>query len=150
MPVHVAGLTVLLILVYGVVYQYFVFKFGKKGASAFTGFAFVFVFVPLMIAGMLKSMTPLNQGFVERDPVAEWLLSITPAAHFGNWLGRSDEKLHLAPVIMLYVAFLLCFWVVLRRSLHQLEMEVDGKLATMGVVRHNSPLPVRERGVNGS
>src|SRR5207302_4410520 len=86
MPIIVARQLVLLILAYGTTYQFFVFQLGRKGTAAFSGLVFVAVFGPLMAAGMLASMAGMHRPLGQHEPLSEWLLSITPAAHFAVWV----------------------------------------------------------------
>ncbi len=110
--------TTLLVLSFGTVYQWFVSVAGRAGRGAFTTLVAILV-APFHILGY----------YYHND----FLLALTPSAHFGAWLGGGSPP-NLVPLVLLYGLILLGSGTLLRQRMRHAEKIVDGKLANMGVL----------------
>jgi hypothetical protein len=133
---QVAGLTVLLILALGTLYQWCLFL-GRRGYNLFALLVVILVVVPHFVGGTMKANRPNEAAW----PWVDWLLSVTPSAHYVLWLGPWDESLALAPVIILYLILLLVFRAAFHGSMRHVEHTVTTKLRAMGV-KAQGPRPV--------
>src|SRR5262249_54469437 len=111
--------TAVLVLSLGSLYQWFAYVAGPGGAGAY-----------LTVVPMLVVPIHLIGHYYDND----WLLSLSPSAHFVNWFSGA-APLAIAPVVALYGLIFVVMRFVLQRRLRQLEIAVDNKLKHMGVVR---------------
>jgi hypothetical protein len=136
---RVAGVSALLLLAYGTIYQFFLFRGGRKGKAAFSALCFAILVFPMMAGGILDALNgPPRRFDQQHDPLAEFVLSFSPIAHFTQWLSKNGKPFSIQWLLALYGFLLVFCWLSLRQSLYRLEREVDRKLAGMGVRRERS------------
>lgn len=145
-----AVLTALLTLSLGTMYQWSMLVAGRGGAGVFVGFVLMLVLAPALAGLYLRSTESYGSArgqFVGRpvpltgagEPgsmdLPAWILSVSPAPHYGLWLSESEESLSLVPVLVLYGVLLAVAWHWLRRRLNMLARVIDRKLELMGALR---------------
>jgi hypothetical protein len=114
--VEILLVTAVLVLSLGSLYQWFAYVAGPGGAGAY-----------LTVVPMLVVPIHLIGHYYDND----WLLSLSPSAHFVNWFSGA-AALAIAPVVAVYGLIFVVMRFVLRRRLRQLETAVDNKLKHMG------------------
>jgi hypothetical protein len=119
----VLSLTVMLILVVGTVYQWFVFLAGRNGAALIASLVLAVTAIP-HLAGHYYQLN--------------WLLRLCPSYYFGQWLVQMVQSgislVDMIPFFLLYGAVLVFTWSMLRRHLSILARAVDRKLILMGAM----------------
>ncbi len=117
------GMTVVLILTLGVIYQWFVFLAGRNGAALIASLALAATAIPHLVGHQYQ---------------LDWLLRLCPSYYFGRWLFEPKPAIptpaEMLPFFLVYGTALAAFWWMLRRFLAALTRVVDRKLAGMGVV----------------
>jgi hypothetical protein len=115
----VAVTTTLLMLSLGTLHQWFAFIAGQSGRAVLVTIL-VIIILPLHLLGEYYQ--------------SEFLLALTPSAHFGRWFSGRPLP-HLEYMLTVYAGILLWCWLSLRRRIGRLEKIIDRKLQIMGVVK---------------
>jgi hypothetical protein len=110
--------TALLVLSLGTVYQWFVSVAGRAGRGAFS-----------TLVAILNAPFHIVGQYYHND----FLLALTPSAHFAAWLGGWPSP-RLVPLVIVYTLILVVTGALLRQRIRQAERVVDRKLEMMGVV----------------
>jgi hypothetical protein len=119
-PVLVSAMTttVVLTLAFGALHQWFVLVGGRHG-------------IPLMTLVLIMAVgLPVLLGRIEG---LDWLIPLSPGAHFVEWFGGPRATYNLLPMLGLYAGLAGLAWLSVRGRLRRLEKVVDQKLERMGV-----------------
>jgi len=118
--VSVVTVMVVLTLSLGTLYEWLVAMAGRTGTGLFLTLLLLLV-VPCHVVGYNYEI--------------EWLLALTPSAHFASWFSSSRPPSAL-PLLALYGVILALSFLAVRRRVIRLERSVDRKLEHMGVIAH--------------
>ena len=108
----------LLLLTWGTIHQWFVL-IGGRTAGTFSIILFI-----------MATTIPAAGAFKKES---EWIVSFSPARHFGYWMGASEPAFSYLVLVALYGAVFFIFWHLLRKRMRHLETWIDMKLRLMGV-----------------
>ena len=114
-----AATALVLMLVFGAAHQWFVLAQGRSAAGG-----------PILL-GIAAAALPVLAARLDRFA---WMLPLSPASHFWNWLNEEPFSLDFLPMLVGYVAVFFWFRALVRRRLHRLGETVDEKLRQMGVL----------------
>ena len=122
--IGIAGLTVLLILTWGTVWQWCLLIMGRRGGGLFASLLTLTVVIPHMLG-----------RYYQKD----WLLAATPSAVYLNWVVPESPlafggRLPWIPLMAGYALLLVATWLDLHRRLGRAEKVVDHQLLEMGVL----------------
>jgi hypothetical protein len=115
----ILGVTTLLLMTLGTVYQWFISIAGRSAKGAFLTFLMILI-VPFHILGYYYQIN--------------LLLALSPSAHFLSWFQESPPPA-LLPLFVAYGGLLVLMWWSLRRRVARMSAVVDEKLVQMGVVK---------------
>jgi hypothetical protein len=136
-----AGLMVLLLLAGGVMYQWFVMTAGNSGTGMFVGLLPILIMVPhlggLYLKAQQNQMILLtgNAPGTRAMTAADWIMAVSPSAHFAQWIAEPEASLNVTPVVVLYGLILIVSWSSVRTRLRNFGGTVHRKLVKMGVFR---------------
>jgi hypothetical protein len=139
-----AALMVILLLALGTLYQWFLMVAGGNGAAVFMGLVMILVLVPHLSGLYLQELDQnrLIRAAVTSAPapplrmgVPQWVMAISPSAHFGQWFMDPEQSLNLTPIVVLYAAIFLWSWTSIRRRLRRFGQTVHNKLEKMGALK---------------
>jgi hypothetical protein len=119
LPIALSAMTAttMLMLGLGMMSQWFVFLAGRSGRSIFTTMCLGLI-LPLHLVGHYYRI--------------DFLLALTPSAHFAGWF-RQNPLPHLEYLLILYGTVLILSGCFLWQHLGRLEKAIDQKLQEMGV-----------------
>jgi hypothetical protein len=118
MIVSTMGVATLLLLTFGIMYQWCVALAGRAGRGVFATLV-LFLVVPLHIIGYFYKI--------------DTFLALSPSAHFGSWFSGTPPP-SLAPLVIAYTVGLFLMWLSLRQYIARMQMVIQQKLRNMGVV----------------
>jgi hypothetical protein len=109
--------TPVMLVTYGAWHQWVIYLAGRSGAT-----------LAMLVIVAAVAAPHLAGHYYD----LEWLMSLSPSFHFGNWLTASPSR--PVPMLAIHGLALILVWSLLRRRLRRMGEIVDQKLRWMGAI----------------